>query len=68
MFGSLSAAALLSVAEAVLIALLALGPRPSRPTGGAGSPPDPGWGSVGAGLVAWLGATAALAGSGVLAD
>ena len=67
MAGSLSAAALLSVAAAALVALLALGlARAARRTGLAH--PRTLAASVAAALVAWLGATAALAGSGVLAD
>src|SRR3989441_9022784 len=67
MAGSLSAAALLSGAAAVLVALLALGLARAARRAGLAHP----WAlaaSVAAGHIVWLGATAALAGSGALAD
>ncbi|MDB5307925.1 MAG: hypothetical protein JWO38_2127 [Gemmataceae bacterium] len=67
MTGSLAAAALLIGAAAVLVALLALGlGRAARRAGLAH--PRAYTISVAAGLIVWLGATAALAESGVLAD
>jgi len=64
MAGSLSAAALLSGAAAVLVALLALGLARAARRAGLAHP----WAlaaSVAAGQIVWLGATAALAGSGL---